>query len=501
MNNPRIKKKIKKIRKNSQIIGMCHGVFDLVHYGHLKHFEAAKEKCDYLFVSITPDEHIKKGPQRPIHTTNERVKFLKSLKMIDEVIVAKGDSAVETINLIRPNIYFKGNDYKNNKLDKTKKIYREIHAVKKIKGKIIYTNEKQLSSSKIINQLSLALNEKQSNFLKKLKEQNDYNDIVDSINKVKKTKVLVVGDLIIDRYVFGNVLGKSGKEPHMVFNQIKEDMHVGGSAIVANHLSDFVKKISLISDFGNENSIKKLLYKKLKKNITHITLKPSENYKTSIKTRFIDSVSNYKLFGSYLIPNLEVTKFYKILTKSLVNILNNHDVVIITDYSNNFFDLNSLKKIKQSKKFICGMAQKNSNNSVFHTLEHLKDIDLLCINEGELRSEVRDKQNDIELIAKKYLKKNNLKYLVVTKGIDGSILFDKKFNRYYCPSFNSKPIDKVGAGDSMLAILSIFLKNKINPSVALLIASLVSSNVVNNIGNKYSASKIEIDRSIEYLFK
>ena len=164
MNNQRIQKKIKKIRKNNQIIGMCHGVFDLIHYGHLKHFEAAKEKCDYLFVSITPDEYIKKGPQRPIHSTNERVKFLKSLKMIDEVIVAKGDSAVETINLIRPDIYFKGNDYKNNKLDKTKKIYREIYAVKKNKGKIIYTNEKQLSSSKIINQLSLALNEKQSNF-------------------------------------------------------------------------------------------------------------------------------------------------------------------------------------------------------------------------------------------------------------------------------------------------------------------------------------------------
>ena len=42
--------------------------------------------------------------------------------MIDEVIVAKGDSAVETINLIRPDIYFKGNDYKNNKLDKTKNL-------------------------------------------------------------------------------------------------------------------------------------------------------------------------------------------------------------------------------------------------------------------------------------------------------------------------------------------------------------------------------------------
>ena len=74
-------------------------------------------------------------------------------------------------------------------------------------------------------------------------------------------------------------------------------------------------------------------------------------------------------------------------------------------------------------------------------------------------------------------------------------------NKYYCPAFNSKPVDKVGAGDAMLAILSILLKNKIDPLISLLIASLVSSNVVNNIGNKYSISKLELERSLEYLLK
>ena len=147
------------------------------------------------------------------------------------------------------------------------------------------------------------------------------------------------------------------------------------------------------------------------------------------------------------------------------------------------------------------MAQKNSNNSIFHTINHLKNFDLLCINEGELRSELKDKKTNIELIGKNFIKKYNLNYLVVTKGIDGSILFDSKLNKYYCPAFNSKPVDKVGAGDAMLAILSILLKNKINPLISLMIASLVSSNVVNNIGNKYSISKLELERSLEYLLK
>ena len=94
-----------------------------------------------------------------------------------------------------------------------------------------------------------------------------------------------------------------------------------------------------------------------------------------------------------------------------------------------------------------------------------------------------------------------LKFIVITKGIDGSILFDKKLNKYSCPSFNLKPVDKIGAGDSMLAILSILLKNRVNPLTSLLIASLVSSIVVSNMGNSYSTSRVDIERYLDFLLK
>ena len=501
MNNLEIKKLVLKLKKKKKKIGLCHGVFDVLHYGHIMHFEAAKKKCDFLFVSITEDQFIKKGPNRPVHSHPERVYFLKKLNMIDYVFVAKGESGVNSIDLIKPNIYFKGNDFKNNLLDKTKKIYLEIDAVKKNKGKIVYTNEKHMSSSNIINKLHLALNNNQVDFLKNIRKLINLDSLEESLKNLKKDKVMVIGDLIIDKYIFGNVQGKSGKEPHMVFSEKFEEMYVGGSSIIANHISEFAKKITLVSDFGGEPKIKNLLHKNLKKNIHHVKLKTSKNQNTCVKTRFIDSVSKYKLFGSYEIPNLDDIKFHSLLNKSLVKLINKQDIIIVADYSNNFFDLNSLKQISKSKKFICGMAQKNSNNSIFHTINHLKNFDLLCINEGELRSELKDKKTNIELIAKQFIKKNNLKYLVVTIGIAGSLLFDSKLNKYHCPAFNAKPIDKVGAGDSMLAILSIFLKNKIDPLISLLVASIVSSNVVNNVGNKYSLSKIDLERSLEYLLK
>ena len=80
-------------------------------------------------------------------------------------------------------------------------------------------------------------------------------------------------------------------------------------------------------------------------------------------------------------------------------------------------------------------------------------------------------------------------------------MFDDKLNKYSCPSFNVKPVDKIGAGDSMLAILSVLLKNKINPLISLLIASLISSVVVNNLGNSYTASRMDIERNLDFLFK
>ena len=146
MKNLNIKQKVIKLKREKKTIGLCHGVFDVLHFGHILHFKAAKKKCDYLFVSITEDQFIKKGPNRPVHNQFERLDILKNIKMIDQAFIAKGESGVESINLVRPDIYFKGNDYIDNKTDKTGKILLEKKALKKNKVKIFYTTEKQMSS-------------------------------------------------------------------------------------------------------------------------------------------------------------------------------------------------------------------------------------------------------------------------------------------------------------------------------------------------------------------
>lgn len=494
-----LKINLKKLKKKNKVIGLCHGVFDVLHYGHILHFNSAKKKCDYLIVSITDDKFIKKGPNRPIHNKLERLTFLKQIKSIDHVFVAKGDSAVDSINLIKPDLYFKGADYKDFKKDKTKKIIIEKKAVEKYKGKLVFTNEKQMSSSSIINKLGLSLENDQGLFLNRIKSKFKLNDILFLIENLKKIRTIVIGDMIIDRYIYGSIIGKSGKEPHLVSRYKAKEDYLGGAAAIANHLSDFVKDVKLISDFGNERDIFKFIKSKIKKNVNFKYLK---NAQTTIKTRFIDSVSQYKLFGSYDFSDLKSINFKKKLSNKIELEIKKNDVIIVADFSNNFFDKNIINQIRKKKSFLAGMVQKNSNNLSFYNLNNLNNFDLICINEGELRSENKDNQTDIKKLAKKLAIKLKLKKLIVTRGSSGSILLDNVENKVYaCPAFNLHPIDKIGAGDSMLAIASIMLRNKINPNIVLLASSIISSLVVDNLGNKYFANKLDLEKNLEHIFK
>ena len=139
-------------KKNKFKLGLVHGVFDVLHIGHIEHFREAKKLCEKLIVSVTSDKFVNKGPNRPAFDIKERVNVLKSLKFIDDVIISNNETAIENINKIKPNVYFKGLDYKNVNLKSANNLKKEILELKKYNGKFIVTKTKLNSSSKILNE-------------------------------------------------------------------------------------------------------------------------------------------------------------------------------------------------------------------------------------------------------------------------------------------------------------------------------------------------------------
>ena len=500
LNDDNFKKRLKNLRRKKKKIVLCHGVFDLLHLGHLKHLKSAKSLGDYLIVSVTSNRFIKKGPGQPIFNQQQRKEFLNELKIVDEVIISDTESAEDVIRTVKPNFYVKGPDYKINKLDKSKKIFYEKKLVQKYGGEVKYTNDITFSSTNIINKSNYIFNEDQRIFIEKIKKKFSYEKIFQLLQSLKKLKVYIVGELIIDNYCFGNVIGKSGKEPHLVLKNSYNETYVGGSGAIARHISSFVKSVEVLSPFGFEDHLQKILKKTFNKNVKNNFIKLDSKYQTITKTRFVDEVSNYKLFGSYTLPEKMSKNQENKLIKKIRNI-RFFDLVLVSDYGHNFITNSMAKEIIKYKKFITINAQTNSSNIGYHTINKYFNYDVAVINENELRQEFRDNITDIKVLSKKLIKKNKIKKIIVTIGKKGAFLIEKNSKTIYCPAFARSSVDKVGAGDAMLSLVSICLKNNFDPQLALFIGSIAASISVQSLGNKENVDFYKLDRLIEHLLK
>ena len=494
-----LKKFLKKKKIKKKNIILCHGVFDIIHIGHMQHFKSAKnvnnDKKNFLIVTTTADKFINKGFGRPYFDQNIRLEALSNLEIIDAVALSNQPSCLDVIKKLKPGYYIKGPDYKNNKNDKTGKIYLEKKTLEKLGGKIIYTNDDKFSSSKIINKTDMIFNDKQREIFSKIKNKINFREVDSQIDKLKKLRVTVLGELIFDEYYFGNVVGKAGKEPHLVQVATHKECYLGGSAAVARNVSEFVKSVNLISFFGNEEKFEKILKEKLQKNITFRKFKPYQNFSSIIKKRFIDLNSKYKLHGYYYISDFDVNKNNKFIEKRLS--LSKGGMLIVTDYAHNLISDKIIKKIKKKFSFIAVNAQLNSTNRGSHKIYKYYGVDLIIVNETELRNELRDDVSDIVKISKQFLIKQKIKNLVITRGSSGAILIDS--NRVYeCPAFVSSSVDKVGAGDSMLSLISICLKNKIDKNLCLLLGCYAGFMSVQHMANKEFIKKFQLKNFLEY---
>ena len=137
------------LKQEGNKIVHCHGVFDLLHIGHIKHFAEAKKKGDILIVTLTSDEFVNKGPNRPAFKISHRLESISSLEDVDYVAENKWPTAEKTIQIIKPDIYFKGPDYKENEKDVTGNIKKEISSLKNMVGRL--NTQNQLHSVRVIS--------------------------------------------------------------------------------------------------------------------------------------------------------------------------------------------------------------------------------------------------------------------------------------------------------------------------------------------------------------
>jgi rfaE bifunctional protein nucleotidyltransferase chain/domain len=436
-------------KKIKFIKGLCHGVFDIIHIGHLKHFNEAKKYCNYLIVSITSDRFVRKskGPKKPIFNQDERFKILSSLKIVDEVIISDCETAEDSIKKIKPKFYFKGKDYKKS-LDKNLNFERKLIA--SLGGKVIFTNTPLNSSSEIINKKFFDI----ENFYEK-KISNNKKDIFK--NKISrfcaqniKNKILVIGEHILDTYVSTNVQGKSGKNNILTSSFQSSKSFGGGVMLVSNLLSSFMSKVDTIC-WKNQNNDK--IYKKfLNKNVNKINF--NTNAKIIVKKRFQDSYLGTKLFQLNTNQEDILDNNFKKKFEIFFNKLNlaKYDAIIIFDYGHGLINRNIVNKLGRFKKKVYVNCQSNSFNFGYNLFSKYKSANTVSMDETEFRLLVQDKFTKI----KDLLKKNkslfkNFQNVIITLGKFGAYHVTKK-RIEFVKSIISSTKDTTGCGDIFFSI-------------------------------------------------
>ena len=145
--------KVGQLKAEGKKVTLCHGCFDVLHFGHLRHFIEAKNSSDFLVVTITPDKYVNKGEDRPIFNQDFRAELLSGLAVIDYIAINNWKSAVETLTLIKPTFIAKGSEYET--VGQTVNPLFEIEktALETFGGKMLFTYEETSSSSAIVEKI------------------------------------------------------------------------------------------------------------------------------------------------------------------------------------------------------------------------------------------------------------------------------------------------------------------------------------------------------------
>ena len=489
-----------RFRKEGKKLVQCHGTFDLIHPGHIYHFEEAKALGDILVVTVTGEKYVNKGPGRPYFNDKMRSKNLAALECIDYVVVIPYPAAVEAIECVMPDIYCKGKEYIDQKNDVTGNIHDDVATVEKLGGQVRYVGSVVFSSTKLLNNHFDNLNENVKRFCGDVAKEISGAALCREVNEFSKLKVLLIGDIIFDKYSYVKVLGLTSKASIISARLLSEDLQTGGALAVFRHLRQFTDNVTLLSLSGTESWAKNIINEHVPENCNSIIY--DEGFSTIIKQRFVNppSAGNEmtKLFSVNAIDDKEIS------TKTINNVLDlvktelpKHDIVLVTDFGHGLMHAAVREYVQEHSSFLALNCQTNSYNHGFNIINRqYRRADCFSLDATEISLSAGKRHMDYTSELDKLRIELNSKYAWLTRGATETIALMEKNPPCVCTPFETEAIDTVGAGDAFFSVAALAAARGMSNQTALFLGQLAGAQAVKIVGNTEPISKVKLLKSI-----
>jgi bifunctional ADP-heptose synthase (sugar kinase/adenylyltransferase) len=466
----RYRHKIKTPEELRQIIGppprdqrviMCHGVFDVVHPGHVRHLLYAKSKADILVTSITADRHITKGIDRPHVPQDLRAVNLAAFEMVDYVVIDRNDKPLNNIRVIQPDFFAKGFEYNANGL--SPKTAEEAEIVESYGGTLIFTPGDIVYSSSAL--IDLAPPRMKLEKLQVLMESYGvtFDDLRRVLDGMRGKRVHVVGDTIVDSYTYGAMIGGQTKTPTMSVLYERKVDYVGGAAIVAKHLRA-AGAVVVFSTVLGDDPLKDFVIEDLREHDIDVRAAIDKSRPTVNKNAIV--VGGYRLLKLDTLDNRSISDSILDNITAAVRAIP-VDAVVYSDFRHGIFNRRTISRLtKAIPKGVYRVAD-SQVASRWGNITEFTAFDLITPNEREARFALGDQDSGIRPLASALFDEAQCKLLILKLGERGVLAcqsadHDSLDSFFVIDSFVERLVDAVGAGDALLAYstLAMLVANK-----------------------------------------
>ena len=492
LNLEKLKSKVSKYQKDGKIVVHCHGCFDIIHPGHIRYLEHAKSLGDILLVSLTADKFILKGEDRPYMPQELRVNSMAALEFVDLVYIDNESWAGPLIKEVKPDIYVKGKEYE----DIFKGIFgQERKIIEEAGGKMYFSSgDVVFSSSQLIEDYKKKFNLNYEVFEVFCKRNNiTYDSINKLIDKYSSAKILVIGDVLVDEYIFSEVIDVSHEAPILTIRPIEKKKYVGAAGIVASHIKGLGGNASLISLIGNDE-MGNYIQDSLLKTGVDAQLITDDSHPTIVKSRYLGD--NQKILK---VDNSQPVELSKEIKQDIINTVKNNyadiSCLVFSDFAYGFISQDLINELTSWANNLNIKVIGDVSGTLGGNILKFKNAFLITPTEKEARKVFEDKRSGLSNIAKRILNITQSNNIVITLGANGVIAFkDSSYKVYgdddshleseYVPALEKNAIDSMGAGDAMLAMMSLVLAAEGSLSEAVYLGNISSYLEVNKFGNK-----------------
>ncbi len=461
---------------------MCHGVFDLVHPGHIRHLMYAKGKADILVASLTCDAHIAKANLRPFVPQELRAMNLAALEMVDYVMIDPNPTPTETITRLQPDYFAKGYEYTAGRVNP--KTREEIQALERYGGEMIFTpGDIVFSSSAFIEQSPPKIAAEKLLALMDA-EGISFEDLRRALGAGARLRVHVVGDTIVDSYTHCALIGGAAKTPTVSVKFEQQADFTGGAAIVAKHIRQAGADVTFSTVLGDDPLNAFVLNDLAGAGVRCLPL-IDHTRPTTQKNVFI--TGGYRMLKVDRVDNRPISdQPLEQLCERLASIPT--DVVVFSDFRHGIF---STRTIPQLVAAIPAGAFRAADSQVANRWGNILDFqafDLITPNEREARFALGDQDSVVRPLALELYRRARCKTLILKLGDRGLITYrlpreDDVRAFFTVDSFAGAVVDPVGAGDALLSCASLSLAATGSPVIASILGSMAAAVACERDGN------------------